>query len=64
MLVGGGGERAESRYYVDASKRIISARIVERRRREHHLEMWRHDKERDGRSQYGGGGNQNCTEAT
>jgi hypothetical protein len=49
---------------VDVSTRIISARIAERRKNDHHLKLWRHDKERDGRSQDGGGGNQHCTGAT
>jgi hypothetical protein len=39
------------RYCVDVSARIISARRVERRKNDHHLKLWRHDKERDGRSQ-------------
>lgn len=39
---------------MDVSKRIISSRIAEEGRNEYHLKLWRHDKERDGRSQDGG----------
>jgi len=49
---------------VDVSTRNISARIVKRRKNDHHPKLWRHDNERDGRSQDVGGGNQHCTGAT
>jgi ATP sulfurylase len=42
----------------------ISARIVKRRKNDHHPKLWRHDNERDGGSQDGGGGNQHYTGGT